>query len=172
MNTFRVAATAVILASALGCRDTANRTSVLSPTQSSPAEPEGGHGLIAGTFDGDIPSIRISFNGGPLNHVTRLALRQDGPNVTGEWVEVGAGGDDTGGSVIGTFVSPTGDPETFGRLTLGLTSADFAVRIEANVTRPDGSTFVGDAGECTDWTCATFWPDGQRDTVTFTRTGP
>jgi hypothetical protein len=172
VNRFGAALTAVLLASTLGCGGTTNRTSVLSPTQSAPPQPPEAHGLMTGIYEGNIPSIRISFNGGPPDHITRLTLRQDGPNVVGQWLEVDAGGDDTGGTVIGTFDSPAGDPGTFGRLTLALTSADFAIRIEAKITSADGNVFVGDTGECTDWTCATFWPQGQRDTVTFTRTGP
>lgn len=169
MNRFYVAATAVLLAGSLGCGDT-ERTSVVAPTQSPPAQAPGALGLMDGTYEGEIPSIRISYNGGPLNHITRLRLRQDGPNLTGEWLEVGAGGDDTGGRLTGTFYPSPGGPGTFGQLTLALTSADFAVRIEAKVN-DDGSMFVGNSGECADWTCATFWPGAQRDTVTFTRTG-
>ena len=166
-----MAATAILLASTLGCGDTVNRSSVLSPTQNPPAQPAGAHGLVAGTYEGTIPSIRISYNGGPFIHTTRIVLRQDGQNVAGQWLEIGVGGDDTGGAVTGTFDSPPSDQQTFGRLTLALTSADFAVRVEAKVTTADGSMFIGSAGECTDSTCATFWPDGERDNVTFTRTG-
>ena len=172
MNRFGVALTVVLLASTLGCGGTTNRTSVLSPTQSSPAQPPELHGVMTGTYKGDIPTIGVSFNGGPVSHSTRLTLRQDGPNVVGQWLVLDTRGPGTGGSVTGTFVPPAGDPGMFGRLTLALTSADFAVRIEAKITSADGSVFVGDTGECTDWTCATFWPQGQRDIVTFTRTGP